>query len=234
MSKTDIFGKKPYKNTQVKSAKVDFLTYCYVLAVRTDADMLRFSKLILTETNYLFSISQARFQAEELDKFSSFQAFVHKDIISDNKVFYLQNTGFESNRTILGYKSDALFQIKRQKQRQKRKNQLSLLFEEEAADLMDFNQEADSNEIRDWYDFKDDLSKNSVDIMGKIDYLFPMQIERYEILKPLLQHLHKIKEINYMLLDPERIENAASFFKHIDLMTERVNFAHKKASFLKR
>jgi len=221
MAKTDIFGKKPYKNTPIRSAK-PIWDYCCVLALRTDADMLRFSKMIYTETNYLFYISQNRFRVEELDKSATFQAFIHKDILSDNKVFYLQNTGFESDRTLLGYGDNALFPIKRQKRKQK--NQISLYFEEEEAD----STEEESGEIQDWHDFKADLYRNSVDIMSKIDYLFPIQIETYEIVKPFLQHLPKMHEVNYMLLEPERFENADTFFKYIDLMMEEIKFVDKK------
>ena len=228
MSKTDIFGKKPYRNIQIKAAKA-MLDYCYVLAIRTDADIL-LSKAILMETNYLFYISKDKFQLNELDKSSAFQSFVHKDIISDNKVFYLQNTGFESNRRILGYGNTALFQLKRQKQ--KRRNQTALFFEEEEVDFMKQNQELDA-EIQNWHDLKENLRKNSVDIMEKIDYLFPVRIETYEIVKPLLQYLPKMNEINYMLLEPERIENAKTFFTHIDLMTERINSSDKKPSIIK-
>ena len=230
MSKTDIFGKKPYRNTQIKSSK-PVLEHCYVLAIRTDADILRFSKMIFIETNYLFYISRDKFRMKGLDKQSKFQSFVHKDIISDNKVFYLQNTGYKSNKVILGYEDNALFQLRRQKQKQR--NQLSLFFEGEDVNLTEFNQTMDA-EIQNWYDFKENLLKNSVDIMGKIDYLFPVRIETYEIVKPLLQYFPKMHEINYMLIEPERIENALSFFMYIDLMTERINSSDKKPSILNK
>jgi len=227
MAKTDIFGKKPYKNMRVKSAKPS-LGFCFVIAVRTDADMLSFYKMIYTKTHYHFYISQNRFQIEESDKFAEFQSFIHKDIISDNKVFYLQNTSFESDKHILGYDKNALFQLKQEKR--KRRNQLSVYFEEETDSLTELKQENYSNEIQNWYDFKDDLAKNSVDIMGKIDYLFPIRIETYEIIKPMLQHFPKMKEINYMLIEPEKIKDAISLFWSIDLMTQRINFADKKPS----
>ena len=147
---------------------------------------------------------------------------IHKDILSDNRVFYLQNTGFESDRTILGYGDNALIPIKRQKR--KPKNQISLYFEEKETD----STEEENSEIQDWHDFKDNLYRNSVDILGKIDYLFPIQIETYEIVKPFLQHLPKMHEVNYMLLEPEQIKNAATFFKHINLMTEQIKFCDRK------
>ena len=224
MSKTDIFGKKPYREIQVKSAKPDLL-HRYVLAVRTDADSLSFSKTIFTETNYLFYISQNRFHTEELNKFSEFQSFIHEDNISDNKIFYLQNVGFESGKHILGYEDNSLFQIKGKNK--KRKNQLSLLLEEEDADLMDFIQENDIDEIQNWHNLKADLSKKSVNIMGKIDYVFPIRIETYEIVKPLLQHFPKMQAFNYMLLEPKQIHDAASFFMYMDLITEQIHSADK-------
>ena len=225
MSKTDIFGKKPYRETEVKSAKPD-LAYRYVLAIRTNANMLSFSKMIYNATNYLFSISPDRFQAEDLDKFAAFQFSIHKDIISDHKVFYLQNTDSELNKQILGYKENALFQIKKQKQRPK--NQISLLLEEKNDDLMKFMQEDYRDSIENWHDFKAEITKKSVDVMGKIDYLFPIQIETYEIVKPLLQHFPQMQEFNYMLLEPRQIEDAASFFMYMDLMTEQINSAAEK------
>jgi hypothetical protein len=225
MSGTDIFGKKPYKEIQVKSVKPD-LASRYVLAIRTNADILSFSKMIYTETNYLFYISPDRFQAEELDRLSEFQSFIYKDIVSDNKVFYLQNTGLGSDKQILGYGNNALFQIRRKKK--KRKNQISLSFEEEAADAIDFMQETHGDGIQNWHDFKADLAQKSVDVMGKIDYIFPLQMETYEIVKPLLQHFSKMQEINYMLLEPKQINDAVSFFMYMDLMMERINSASQK------
>ena len=227
MSKTDIFGKKPYKNIWVKPAKPT-LKYCCVLAIRTDADVLNFSKMIYTQTNYLFSISKDKFHIEELDELSEFQLLIHEDVISDNKVFCLQNTGFQSDKFILGYADNALFQLKRQEKKKKKKNQLSLIFEEESK----FGQENNRNEIQNWYDFKKQLVKNSVDILEKINYLFPLRIETYEIVKPLLQYLPKMNEINYMLIEPGRINNAMSFFTYIDWVMERINFVDKKTSFL--
>lgn len=230
MQKTDIFGKKPYKNTPVKSVK-PMLKYCYLLAIRTDADISNFFKLIYTQTNYLFYLSQERFQMEELDKSAAFQSFIHKDVISDYKVFYLQNTGFESDKCILGYGNNALFQLKKLKKRQrKQKSQISLYFERDA----DTDMEIESNEIKSWYNLKSDLTKHSMNIMDKINYLFPIRIETYEIIKPLLLHLPKIQSINYMLIEPEQINNAVPLFMHFDLITERINSIDKEPSLLKR
>ena len=211
LAKTDIFGIKPYKNVRVKSLKPNW-GHCFIVAVRTDADILTFSKMLYTEANYLFYIAKERFQIKTAD----FQAFIYNDILSENKVFYLQNTGFESDKTILGYQTNALFPLKRQKR--KRKNQLSFLFEKENADLSEPN----CNEMQNWHDFKADLAENSVDTMGKIDYLFPIQIATYEIIKPLLLHFPKMREMNYMLIEPERLSDAATFFMHVEQMSKGI------------
>lgn len=231
METTDIFGKKPYKNTHVKSAKPS-LDYCYVLAMRSSADRLSFSKMIYTQTQYLFYISQERFQVKELDKQIEFQPFIHKDIISDNKVFYLQNESVDAKKLLLGINGDALFQLKQKKQ--KRKNQSSFFFEEETMDFDTLNQETDNSEIRQWLDLKKSLALNAVNIAGKIDYLFPLRIETYEIIKPLLEYLPKMSEISYMLIEPKEIENAISFFMYIDLMMERIHSVGVRAPSLQR
>ncbi|MCL2130981.1 MAG: hypothetical protein FWH36_00780 [Lentimicrobiaceae bacterium] len=223
MQKTDIFGKKPYRNVEVKQLK-PFLEYCYVLAVRTDADMLSFSKIIYAATNYLFYISPLRFQFGKSDKSPKFQSFIYKDIVTNYKLFYLQNTDFQSNTTILGYGEDALFQLKQQVK--KSKNQATLSLEDEN-DTTQSAQDENSEEVKDWKTLKANLTKNSVNIMGKIDYLFPIQIETYEILMPLLQHFPKMQRINYMLIEPKQINDAISFFTHIDLMEEQINLQNK-------
>jgi len=219
MSKTDIFGKKPYREIRLKLAKVD-LTYRYVLAIRTDADILVFPKMIYNETNYLFYISPKESQEENKDKLSDFQLFIHNDTVLAYTVFYLRNTNFDLNKRILGYDDSALFQIKRPPQKQK--NQTTLILEKKA-DFMDFTSEDCGDEVQNWYDFKADLAQKSVDVMGKIDYIFPIQIETYEMLKPLLQQFSKMQELNYMLLEPKQINDAQSFFMHVDLITERIN-----------
>jgi len=218
MSKTDIFGKKPYREMAVKSAKPD-LNYCCVLAIRSRADRVSFLKKIYDETGYFFSIFPDKFQAEEMDIFSKFQSFVHTDEILNCKVMFLQNTDAETNKQILGYDGNALFQIKKQKQ--KPQNQISLLLEEQP-DIMDFKQEEYGDEIQNWYDFKTNLAKNSVNIMGKIDYIFPLRIETYEIVQSLLQHLPKMQDFNYMLLEAKQIDDAISFFMYMDLMREQI------------
>jgi len=229
MAKTDIFGIKPYRNTQVKSAKLN-LGHCFVVAVRTDAEVLAFSTMLYTEANYLFSISEKRFQVKELNELLEFQSGIYKDIVSDNKLFYIQNTDFKLNKNVLGYNSQSLFQIK--KLRRRRKNQLSLFFEkEEKVDLNELKRQSVS-EIQNWSDFKADLAGNAVDVMDKIDYLFPIQIETYEIIKPLLLLFPKMTDINYMLIEPERISDAISFFMYIDQMNESIHYQNRTPSIL--
>ena len=216
---TDIFGKKLNKNTKMKSAKQN-LSYRYLLGVRTPADVLTFSKMIYTETNYLFYISPNRFRVEDLDKYAEFQVFIHKDIISENRVFYLQNVAFERDVNILGCGENALFRLN---------NQLSMSFEDNENEVItELDHECGNDEIRIWQECKSGLAKNSVELMGKIDYLFPIQIETYEILKPLLQHFHKMQEINYMLIEPEQINDAELFFMYINFLSEQINFSEKR------
>ena len=234
---TDIFGKKLNKNTKMKSAKQN-LSYRYLLGVRTPADVLTFSKMIYTETNYLFYISPDRFRMEDLDKSAEFQVFIHKDVISENKVFYLQNIAFEKDKTVLGCGENALFQLKQQKQpkrkKQKKINQISMSFNLEDEDFTASNQEYGNEEIRIWHECKSGLAENSAELMGKIDYLFPIQIETYEILKPLLQHFHKIQEIKYILIEPKQIKDAELFFMYINFLSEQINFSEKSKKVCKK
>ena len=220
MSKTDIFGKKPRREIQLKSAGVD-LTHHAVLAIRINADILSFLKMIYDETNYLFYICSDRNQSINDNLFSEFQSFIYNDKLLDQNIFFLQNTSFDSNKRILGYDDTALFQIKRPQQ--KRKNQISFLFREKEADFVNFTPKNYDSEEQDWCNFKADLAQKSVGIMGKIDYVFPIQKESYEIVKSLLQGLSKIQKLNYMLLEPAQISDAMSFFTYVDLMTGRIN-----------
>jgi hypothetical protein len=202
-----------------------------VLAVRTEGDLLRFSKMIYTETNYLFYITPTRFRVEELDEQAAFQACIHKDILSDNKVFYLQNTDFNSDKTILGDGNRSLFQLMPHKMKIKKQSSFFIEQEECTIDCTEIKQDEDSEEIRNWKILKSDLIRNSVDITGKIDYLFPVRIETYEIIRHLLLHFPKMHKINYMLIKPEQIENASAFFRYMDLMTEEIS-AEKKIAIL--
>lgn len=220
MEKRDITGKKYYKELFVKPVRQNISHYCFI-AIRTTLEPLDFFAGIYQHSNFLFSLSKHTLDVVIDSNSFSFQSFEFQDPLSEYIAFCLVNKSLHKDQYLLGikdYNSCHLLQ-ERQKQKQKQhKNQLSFSFQDN--DDYEINEDGEEN---DWNSFKQNIQNTSVNLMGKIDYIFPVFIRTYEILKPLFLHFKNITSLNYMLVDPKNINDIELFFSQLNFHTDKLN-----------
>jgi len=140
----------------------------------------------------------------------SFQSFEIQDTLSEHTAFCLVNKSIDKEQYLFGKNKNACY-ILHQKRTE---NQISLFFENEE-DKAEQNIEEDG-----WNAFKNSMENTSVNLMGKIDYLFLVEIQTYEILKPLFLKFPDISFLNHQIINPKNINEIDSFlslyYAHID------------------
>jgi hypothetical protein len=57
----------------------------------------------------------------------------------------------------------------------------------------------------DWDLFKNSMEQTSVNLMGKIDYLFPVEINMYNVLKPLFAEFSNISFLHHQCISSKNI-----------------------------
>ena len=82
----------------------------------------------------------------------------------------------------------------------------------------DFNYDEQKN----WAAFKETMQKKSMDLMGEIDFLFPVNIQTHEILKPLFLEFLNMDTIHYRLILPREIEGVDALITQWDYFGERL------------
>ena len=209
MEKRDISGKKQYKEFLIKPFKKNLSHYCFV-AVRTTFDPLDFFAGIFQYSNYLFQLSKQTLEVVKNSISFSFQSFEIQDTLSEHTAFCLVNKSIDKEQYLFGKNKNACY-ILHQKRTE---NQISLFFENEE-DKAEQNIEEDG-----WNAFKNSMENTSVNLMGKIDYLFLVEIQTYEILKPLFLKFPDISFLNHQIINPKNINEIDSFlslyYAHID------------------
>jgi uncharacterized protein YnzC (UPF0291/DUF896 family) len=214
MEKRDITGKKYYKELSIKQIKQNMAHHC-LIAVKTELDPLDFFSNIFIKSNYLFQLSKFTMEMVVENGYFSFRSFEFKDTLSDNIVFCIVNQSTYHERYLLGNDEKNSCFVLDQKYWKQMKNQLSLSFE----DIEEIDGEKD-----DWNLFKANMGKSSVNLTGNIDYLFPVEIHTYEILKPLFLYLPQTEFLNYTLINPKDIANIDSFFFQWYTFVEKLNY----------
>lgn len=209
MEKRDISGKKQYKELLVKPFKRDLSHYCFV-AVRTTLDPLDFFAGIFRDSNYLFQLSKQTFDIVQNSICFSFQSFEIQDVLPEYKAFCIINKSINKEQYLFGKNKNVCYLLSQKWS----DNQISLSFENEVETT-----EQSDNE-NDWNTFKNSMVNTSVDLMGKIDYIFPVEIQTYEILKPLFLKFSNIEFLNHQIINPKSINEIdlflSLFFEHID------------------
>ena len=203
MEKRDIFGKKQYKELLIQPAKINLSHYCFI-AIRTELEQsLNFFTSIYQNTNYLFQLSKSVFDIDVDDNCFSFRSFEFKDTVSEHSAFCLVNKSVRKKQYLFGKDDKRSCYIL---PKQKTKNQISFSFQQENEPT---EKSIDEN---DWDLFKRNIQDTSVNLMDKIDYIFPVEIRTYEILKPLFLNLPNIPFLNHQFIDPKNIRDMDTFF----------------------
>ena len=201
MEKRDIFGKKLYKELSIKPIRRDLSHYCFV-AVRTTFEPLDFFSGIYQHSNYLFQLSEPCLEVVQGITRFSFQLFEYQDDndFSKYNVFCIVNKSVKDKQNLVGKNKNSCYLLPQNRD----KNQISLFFEEEEATKK-------NKEEADWDLFKNTMQNSSVNLMNKIDYIFPVDIQTYEILKPLFFRLSDMPFLNHQFIDSKQIKDINSF-----------------------
>ncbi|MDR1182041.1 MAG: hypothetical protein LBL13_08710 [Bacteroidales bacterium] len=205
MEKRDITGKKYYKELSIKPVKRNMEHYCFI-AVRTGKEPLEFFSTIFQQTNYLFQLSKSVLEMVARTDYFSFRSFEFQDTLSDNLAFCIVNKSTHQEQYLFGKDEKNACFVLHPKYWKSGRNQLSLPFSDMESDSED--------EKNDWDLFKTDMGQFSTNLTKNIDYLFPVEIHTYEILKPLFLYFSKMKFLNYTLINPKDVTDIDSFFPH--------------------
>jgi len=204
MEKRDISGKKFYKELVIKPFQRDLSHYCFV-AVRTTSDPLNFFASIFQHSNYLFQLSKHTFDVVMDSICFTFQSFEIQDIISESTALCLVNKSVKKEQYLFGKNKNACYILPHKRG----ENQISLSFENEE-DITEHGSEEGN-----WNAFKNSMENTSVYLMGKIDYIFPVEIETYEILKPLFLKFSNLAFLNHQIINAKSINEIELFLSQI-------------------
>jgi hypothetical protein len=210
MAKRDISGKKYYKELKIKPIRQNLSHHCFI-AVRTALSPLDFFVGIYRYTDYLFQLSEQPLDIMINSTPFLFQTFDFQDTLSELTVSCIVNESIskegEENHYLLGTKEKNTCFTLLQKREEK---QLSIYFQTE-------NEKNNKDwEENDWNLFKNNIERTSVNLMGKIDYIFPVKIKTYEMLKPLFLNFFNITSLRHQYIDSKHIKEIASLLSYID------------------
>jgi len=206
MPRRDFTGKEFYKNIALHS-KLNDNHYCFI-GIRTMLDSLDFFVKIFKDTNYLFELSGEPLEIPHHSEKFFFQSFLFHDTLSEHFIPCLVNKDTSDNQYLLGEnKKNTCYVLNKSK----KKNQLLLSFEDEDEGHEGQEEEQENNEeitdeLKVWMSFKETMSETSTNLMGRIDFLFPVKVQTYEILKPLFLKFSSLHYINYRLVFPREIK----------------------------
>ena len=219
MPQRDITGKEFYKEIAFHSIKRNADYYCFI-ALRTKLSLLDFFVDIFKNTDYLFELSENSLQIVLDSQNSVFKVFQYQDPFSEQFSICFINKDSNRNKYLLGENTENVcFTLSKNKNR----NQLSFLFEEEEEP----QEEQNYDEQKNWTSFKETMQKKSVDLMGKIDFLFPVNIQTYEVLKPLFLEFTTMDNIHYRLILPLEIEGVNALITQWEYFQETLTNKEK-------
>ena len=200
MPQRDITGKEFYKNINFRSKKRDSDNYCFI-GVRTDLDTVGFFLDVFNNTGYLFELSESSLDIVIDSENFVFKSFVFKDSLSKYFMLCFVNQDFAKNQYLLGEDElNACFLLEKSKKR----NQLSFSFENEQ-EIGDDNCSVMDEEMN-WKHFKETMLNTTIDLKREINFLFPVKIQTYEVLKPLFLKFTNMQHLTHRLIFPHEIE----------------------------
>jgi hypothetical protein len=169
--------------------------------VRTTFEPLDFFAGIYQHSDYLFQLSEDSFEVEQNFVCYSFQSFEYQYNLSKRNVFCLVNKSIDEKQYLVGKSKNSCYILPQKWD----KNQFTFPFENEEEKIKKNREEAE------WELFKSNMKNTSVDLMGKIDYLFLVDIQTYEILKPLFLKFSDIHFLNHQFIDAKQVNEIDSF-----------------------
>ena len=195
MEKTDISGKKYYKEIKSPPFKWNLQHYCFI-AVRTTLNPLDFFASIYQHSDYLFQLSEHNWEMVRDSVCFLFQLFEYQDTLSEHKAFCLVNKSMDKPQYLLGENKNSCYYLSQKWT----DNQISFSYEQEETATKKGREEDE------WELFKKNMQNASVNLMDKIDYIFPVEIQTYEILKPLFKKFYTLNFLNHQLIPSKNIK----------------------------
>jgi hypothetical protein len=207
MEKRDITGKKQYKELSIRPVRQNTERHAFIL-VKTQWATLDFFAEIHRQTDYLFGLSAQFFTTTVEDCPFVYRVFEYQDVLSEHIAFCIVNRDLDNRQFLLGSdENNACFVF----QKKKRTNQLLIDFDkddENPADILDTREESN------WNKFKTTMLKHSVLLSGNTDFVFPVDIRTYDILRPLFLKFKDIRTLDYMFIPAKSVMN-------VDLLMSR-------------
>lgn len=211
MPQRDITGKEFYKEIAFRSIKRNADHYCFI-ALRTKLNLLDFFVDIFKRSDYLFELSTHSLEIVLDSQSFIFKVFQFQDPLSEQIAICFINKDISKAQYLLGENTgNACFTLLKSKNR----NQLSFSFDDDEP-----QEEQDYDEQKNWTSFKEIMQKKSVDLMGEIDFLFPVKIQTYEVLKSLFEEFTDTNNIRYRLILPHEIDGVDALITQWDYFQE--------------
>jgi hypothetical protein len=219
MERRDIIGTKQYKELIVKPVRQNPAHHGFI-AVRSTLSPLDFFSEIYQTTDYLFFLCRQPFEAFRDETSCGFSVFVHHDLFSEHSAVCMLNKDLSKNHALLGgHETDACFVI----QKHKIQNQLFLPFGQDGEHEEDIlPTETDRKEENQWNHFLHTLTETSIDLKGKIDFVFPVSIRTYEILKPLFLKFKTLPSLHYMFIQAKTVAAFDAFVAAYDIFYDKL------------
>ncbi|MDR0367749.1 MAG: hypothetical protein LBH82_01240 [Bacteroidales bacterium] len=219
MSQRDITGKELYKEITFRPIKHTFEHYCF-LAVQTKLGLLDFFVELFKQTNYLFELSAFSMDIVLDSQHFVFKVFQYQDPASEQFSVCLVNKDHHKENYLLSENTaNACFVLSKNIDR----SQLSFAFGDEEP-----QEEQPYDEQKIWSSFKKTMQQKSTGLTREPDFLFPINIQTYDILKPLFLEFANMENIRYRLILPHEIEQVDVFIIRWDYLREALSKENKE------
>ncbi|MDR1879210.1 MAG: hypothetical protein LBQ64_06580 [Bacteroidales bacterium] len=218
MEKRDITGKKQYKELSIRPVRHNTDHHAFIL-VKTAWATLDFFAEIYRQTDYLFGLSAQVFTTSVDSRSFAFRVFEYQDVLSEHIAFCIVNRDLDNKQFLLGSdEKNACFVF----QKKKRTNQLLIDFDkdDENPDQTDV---LDTREESNWTKFKTTMLKNTVTLTGNTDFVFPVDIRTYDILRPLFLKIKDMHTLDYMFIPAKSVLNVDLFMSRSATFHDELN-----------
>lgn len=132
----------------------------------------------------------------------------------------LRNTAEEQSRSLVGFHNASLHKIKNKNKTLP--NQLSLFMDDtpETLDIHDPQYAHDNpDDLRRWNEITAQLSHDALPLES-FSYLLPFQYSEYELYTPFLNHLEKVKGLQYRYISGNELADDRFFYSILRFHTE--------------
>lgn len=227
MAKTDIFGYFKPEIYNVKKSHVN-LSFYAMLLVRSELNDWELLMKIYHLSHYTLKIAPLGLDIYQDNRFNvSFPVYMDNETIDNEFFLLIKNYSIQkSDYQLIGSEKNVIYTYKQKKVKPKLE-QLNIFFDDES----DVNLEQFEDEIYRWNEFKEQLKKQSISSLSRIDFFIPLTISTYQYFIPLFKQLHLLSEIKYMCIEASAIDNFEEMYYKFELYKDALrNRLYKQES----